>query len=229
MWHAEGEPARHMSLYYQAIVLHAVSRDTSIFESPCIYLQLDSEHKIASSSSSSNGSATGASASVAASGDGSAPMDVYASAAVAGSSGEGARESEDDGDDDEEVEDEMQELRLVPVGPEPDGAGIDSALDRMFEALSECAALNPDLDADDDDDDDDCDGEDEGEFHGDELAMRMDDSLSPEALLESASPAQLAMLARYDALLDALPTEDAAQPMTNADGRYDDPDEDAGE
>ena len=36
------------SLYYQAIVMHAVSRDTTSFHSPCIYLQLDAGHRIAS-------------------------------------------------------------------------------------------------------------------------------------------------------------------------------------
>lgn len=35
---------RGFSLFYPAIVMHAVSRDTSDFHSACIYMQLDSTH-----------------------------------------------------------------------------------------------------------------------------------------------------------------------------------------
>ena len=48
-----------------------------------------------------------------------------------------------DDDDDEEEDEESQEVRIVPLDPEPDG-GMDPALDALFEALSACAALNPD-------------------------------------------------------------------------------------
>ena len=96
-------------------------------------------------------------------------------------------------------------------GAEADG-GMDAALDRIYEALSECAALNPDPDASDDEESE---GEGEGEEEDDEL-------LDPQALLGSqATPEQLAMLARYDAMIEA----SGGVPMDNADGRYDDPEE----
>ena len=183
------------SLYYQAIVMHAVSRDTASFHSPCIYLQLDEGHTIASTTANRSDGAKPKAAE-----DGGAPMDV-----------EGGEEASEE---DEEDEDEAaQELRLVPIAyAEAGDATLDAALDRLFEALSECAALNPDPDDSGDDDGDD------GFFFDGEGGGGEDASL-----IEGATPAQMAMLARYDAMLEA----SAAQSGAADDGRFDDPDDDA--
>ena len=172
------------SLYYPAIVMHAVSRDTTgSFTRPCIYLQLDGGHKLdLGASHHGNGSSNGHAA---------APMDVCDSR---GGSAPGAEDEEDEDEEDEEA----QELRLVPLDPDTDG-GMDAALDRLFEALSECAALNPDPGAE-----------------GEEGEEEYEDGEGEEG---DATPEQLAMLARYDAMLDAS--------SGNTDGRYDDPDEQA--
>ena len=119
----------------------------------------------------------------------------------AGDDGAAWDEDEDDDEDEEdedEEDEEAQELRLVPLDPDTDG-GMDAALDRLFEALSECAALNPDPGAE-----------------GEEGEEEYEDGEGEEG---DATPEQLAMLARYDAMLDAS--------SGNTDGRYDDPDEQA--
>ena len=112
-------------------------------------------------------------------------------------------------------------MRVVPVGGE---GGLDATLDRLFEALSACAALNPDADADDDSDDDVEVGaaEAEGEGGYDEEAATALDPLAIEQLLDTSSldPAQLAMLQRYDAMLDASGGVPAF--ADEADGRFDD-------
>ena len=217
-WQPEGSAAAQgFSLFYQAIVMHAVSRDTNSFHSPCLYLQLDAEHKVAGS-----GSLTAAAA--APNGNGAtAPMDVCDPQAANGNgAAAGATDCSDEEEDDEdEDENEAQELRVVPLGAEADGAGIDAALDRLFEALSACAALNPDPD-DSEDDDETFAGEEgeEGEEYADGAVVGIDgfaEGDDPQALLDGASPAQLAMLARFDAMLDA-----SGNPV---DGRFDDPDD----
>ena len=197
--------------------MHAVSRDTSTFPSHCIYLQLDAQHKL-------DGNETRAA-------NGTAPMDVSAghSAGTAGAGatgdviegqGEGQGEEEEDDNDDA-----PQEVRLLPH--DLSGDALSGALDGLFEALSECAALNPDdgdelLDDDDDDDDDD---------GGAALLLAASQGaegfVDPQAFLHGATPAQLAMLDRYDAMLDE--SDVVAQVhelrVDNSDGRFDDPDD----
>mmetsp|Transcript_30432 Transcript_30432/g.78935 ORF Transcript_30432/g.78935 Transcript_30432/m.78935 type:complete len:190 (+) Transcript_30432:176-745(+) len=181
--------------------MHAVSRDTSSFPRPCIYMQLAAEHKF------KDDRPTRA----------FAPMEVGASAA------NGVNE-DDSEEEEEEEEDQPQEVRLVPLGVE--GEPLSAALDSLFQALSECAALNPDDDCDDGEDD-------EGESDDGGAALLLAASQGAEgfvdtqAILNGATPAQLAMLERYDAMLDASAVETGvgALQMDNGDGRFDDPDE----
>lgn len=42
IWTSASQPEAALGLRYQQIVMHAISRDTSSFPRPCIYLQLDS-------------------------------------------------------------------------------------------------------------------------------------------------------------------------------------------
>ena len=115
-------------------------------------------------------------------------------------------DSEQDGDEDD---DETQEVRLVPLGAEGDSA-LDAVLDHLYEALSECAALNPDPDdgSDDEDDyefDEGADGLGRGHagrglVGGNGGCQWMDRSPEPSSW---ATPAQRAMLERYDAMLEA--------------------------
>jgi nucleotide-sensitive chloride channel 1A len=103
--------------------------------------------------------------------------------------------------------DEMTELRLVPTDP--------SALDDVFNTMSECAAMNPD--DDDDDDDDGGGGGGGGGFYYDEAAVANGAGAAERA----------AALARLDALLvtdgDAGDAVDAA--IANDPGRFEDDDE----
>ena len=200
-----GVEARGFSLYYQAIVMHAVSRDTGGGFPPCIYLQLDDQHKLdlGGAASQANGHAAVA-----------APMDVC---------DEGGAAAEESEDDEESEDEEAQEVRLVPLAPEESDGGVDPALDRLFAALSECAALNPDAaeEGDDDEEEGEEEEEEEGVYGGAALAL---DPADAQALLSGASTDQLAMLARYDAMLEA---SGSLPPTANSDGRYDDPDEPA--
>jgi len=200
--------ARGFSLYYHAIMMHAVSRDTSgSFARPCIYLQLDGEHRLDLAAAAPPAAATNGDA---------APMDISGVEAA-------------DDDDDEEEDEESQEVRIVPLDPEPDG-GMDPALDALFEALSACAALNPDPGDEGGEEEDE---EEEDEFDDPEdddgAVVGLSGADAQQALLAAASPDQLAMLARYDALLEESETAAAVGTMAvadNSDGRYDDPDDD---
>lgn len=213
-WQAEGAQ-QGFSLAYQSIVMHAVSRDTSSFHSPCLYLQIDAEHKISGSRAGANTISSNGT---------SVPMDLSDGGGAAAAVADGATKEEDESEDDED-EEAPQELRLVPVGAETDGAGIDVAIDRLFDALSACAALNPDPDDSEDEDE----GTFAGEFEGEDGAVLGIEGFEagddPQAMLAGASPAQLAMLARFDAMLEAQesghPSGGMAAPQ-NDDGRFDD-------
>lgn len=197
MWRPEGSGLRGFSIAYQSIVMHAVSRDTAGFHSACIYLQLDADDKIDVSEPPTNGSAT------------PQPMET-----------DGGEESEADDEDDEDA---AQEVRVVPVGGE---GGLDATLDRLFEALSACAALNPD--AADGDESDEFEPIEVGGAPADEYSDDAATALDPRALQEmldtsSLEPAQLAMLQRYDAMLEA---SGGVPAVDNTDGRFDDADDD---
>ena len=203
-----GVEARGFSLYYQAIVMHAVSRDTGGGFPPCIYLQLDAEHKLdlgvtAAEARAMNGNGHAA----------AVPMDVCDAGAAAEEDGE----EDDDASEDEEA----QEVRLVPLAPDETDGGMDPALDRLFGALSECAALNPDEDDEGEEEEEGEGEEEEGDEAVDGDAAVALDPAGMQALLAGASPDQLAMLARYEEMLEASGT----LPVSNTDGRYDDPDE----
>ena len=161
------------SLFFQAIAMHAVSRDTSDFPHPCLYVQLDPEQNISEVSDALR--------------QGSGP----ASKRQRHESGSAA----DDLDEDEEEDVDYQEMRLVPAD------GADAALDAMFKAMSDGAAANPDPGDDEDDEDD------EGGFYTNE-----------DELLAGVSSQQLSMLERYEGMLNA-------QPAADADGRFDDAEE----
>ena len=115
------------SLFFQAIAMHAVSRDTDDFPHPCLYVQLDPEQNISEVSDALR--------------QGSGPASKRQR--------QGADGAADDLDEDEEEDIDYQEMRLVPAD------GADEALDAMFKAMSEGAAANPDPGDDDDDDEDD--------------------------------------------------------------------------
>ena len=166
------------SLFYQAIAMHAISRDTTDFPHPCLYVQLDAEQNISEVSEALR--------------QGSGPVTKRQRHEGASGDADGGEE-----DEDEEVVD-YQEIRLVPAVPS------DSALDAMFKAMSEGAALNPDPD----------DGEGEGEDDEGGFYTNEDE------LLAGVSSQQLSMLERYDQML-ALPADAA-----DADGRFDDAEED---
>ena len=61
VWLPEGSTteAKGFSLFYPAIVMHAVSRDVSDFHSPCLYMQLDAEQSFGELASSDERSAGG--------------------------------------------------------------------------------------------------------------------------------------------------------------------------
>ncbi|KAJ1562640.1 hypothetical protein HK405_009638 [Cladochytrium tenue] len=127
------------SVDYPSILIHAIARAGSdpLEPRPCIYCQLDGLNVRAEglpatsngggSTPSSNGVGRGAS-----------------NAALTGTGD--TREDEDEFDDDDDGE-PTYEMRIVP-----DDSG---ALEAIFLALSECAALHPDMDVDPDDGDDD--------------------------------------------------------------------------
>ena len=196
------EAAAHgFSLFYPAIVMHAVSRDTEGFPRPCVYLQLDAEQNISEVASLARGDGGRAAkrqkpAAAATGGE---------AAAAAAGGGDDAGDDDDDDDDDDDGDD-AEELFLVPCEG-ADAPPPTQALDTIYEALCACAALNPDLDAEDDDDDDDDEG---GVF------------FDHEQVLAGATSEQLSMLDRYDALL-------AAGGGGGDDGRFDDPEDDGEE
>merc|ERR1719424_1075526 len=105
------------SLYYQAIAMHAVSRDTSDFPHPCLYVQLDAEQNIS---------------------------EVSEALRQGGGPANGVKRQRGGGESDEPADEaeplDYQEVRLVPAAPS------DATLDAMFKAMSEGAALNPDPD-----------------------------------------------------------------------------------
>lgn len=147
-------------------------------------------------------------------------------------------------------EGDAPEVRLVPIDVDEASGGIDGSLERLFQALSEGAALNPDEDESEEEDEA---GFDMSGFYTAEYAFLVHEGNAgdlacshPIALktsrqihqtkslvstsrstfmengqeaaisMDGATTEQLAMLARYDAMLEA---------SNNADGRFDDPDE----
>jgi len=196
-------------------VMHAVSRDKSQFHSSCLYLQLDGEQSLRE--------LTGSREPVATASEGEA-MDtgghVNGNGAVAGA--EEAGKEEEAAADDEEADEPLEEVRLVPIDAKEEEGGLDAALEALFKALSDGAALNPD----DDDDDDEGDGffsaESFAEGEGGGNVLEITNGFGTEQMLslEGATPEQLAMLERYDQML-----EQSGSLQVNNDGRYDDPEE----
>ena len=104
------------SLFYQAIAMHAVSRDTSDFPHPCLYVQLDAEQNISEVSEALR--------------QGGGPANGVKRQRGGGEADEPAEEAEDEA---EPVD--YQEVRLVPAAPS------DATLDAMFKAMSEGACV----------------------------------------------------------------------------------------
>jgi hypothetical protein len=198
--------------------MHAVSRDTSSFHSPCIYLQVEAKGRFSSATQGSSA-------------NGTAAMDTSGSHAngSGGHDSSGATHDDDSEQDGDEDDDEAQEVRLVPLGAEGDSA-LDAVLDRLYEALSECAALNPDPDDGSDDEDDYELDEGADGLQGVVSLEGLEDAsgwIDPQSLLAGATPAQRAMLERYDAMLEASELETRVDTLRvdNSDGRFDDAEE----
>jgi hypothetical protein len=214
---AEQQPGGlcHFSLYFPAIAMHAICRDTSDFRAPCIYLQLDPEQnlggltfmgesapRMTGDGAAANGGPNGHECKRQRGGADDAGAEGASGSAAApdGMDDDEGEDGEEDDDDEDEDEDETwQEIRFVPEVAEGGAEAADAALGTIFSALCECAALNPDEDASDDE------GEEEEMF----------DMGNPEEALASATESQLSMLERYDAMLDS----------AAGDGRFDDADE----
>ena len=150
-------------------------------------------------------------------------MDVGTNGAAGVSPEDDDDDDDDDNDDDGDDELETQEVRLVPLDV---AGGLDAALDGLFEALSACAALNPDEDESESEEDDGGDAED-GVERLDGIDG-MEGMMDAQSFLAAATPSQLAMLDRYDAMLDASSVETGVGNLIvdNRDGRYDDADDD---
>ena len=195
--HAAPGALCRFSLYYQAIAMHAICRDTSDFEVPCVYLQLDAEQDLGRLTFMGVGG--GASAGADGNGHGSDHQGKRQRATDGEDSEEAAGGTDDDGDEGEaEADDEYehdatwQEMRLVPAAADGQTGGpaeADASLEAMYAALCECAALNPD--------------------EGDEGNEDEDDGMpaygavgDAEALLAVATSEQLSMLERYDRTIE---------------------------
>ncbi|KAL1528437.1 hypothetical protein AB1Y20_009784 [Prymnesium parvum] len=204
IWVPEGDAvgSSAFSLYYPAIVMHAISRDTSDFPSACIYMQLDGEQRFGGIATGANGAESAG-----------VPMDTGSAVGEVNSHTSGNDDDDENNDDEGEADgNEAHEVRLVPVDVDESSGGLDGALERLFKALSEGAALNPDEDPSDEEDDA---GFDMSGFY---TAESFAEDGQPQALsMEDATPEQLAMLERYGAMLEA---------SANVDGRFDDPEED---
>lgn len=172
VWIPEGASTedKGFSLFYPAIAMHAVSRDVSDFHSPCLYLQLDAEQSFGFRDREAlngpevrlrprtlGGARFGWARVVSrhtpnrsrpacpACEQAALPMDTgNVAGAAEGHVAEEEDGEEEDGKDDAADEDDTQEVRLVPVDVGELEGGLDGALDRLFQALSEGAALNPD-------------------------------------------------------------------------------------
>ena len=194
--------------------MHAVSRDTTTFPEPCVYMQLAAHSKIQMSVTHSGTMDLGGENGM----DGS-PRNATAadsgSQLVARVDGDMRAEGMSNADNgDHYTEDEPQELRIVPLDVASDS--MDTALDQLFQALSDGAALNPDpLDSESDNDDY------ANDMNGDDTdAALFDSNITP----LDATPAQQAMLDKYDAMLgDSFDHAMENLGVGNDDGRFDDP------
>jgi len=145
VWVPEAPGARGLSgfsLFYPAIVMHAVSRDTSAFPHACLFMQLDPEQNIGElASAQTTPQPRGAKRTRVANGGGSAE-------GLVNGNGEAAEAAHEEGDDESEGEGEeeagWEDIRLVPAGEASEAAAGGDALERIYAAMSECAALNPD-------------------------------------------------------------------------------------
>jgi len=168
------------SLFYPAIAMHAVCRDTSSFPHACIFMQLDPEQNIGELASAQPRPSVPAS-----------KRTRTGNGAAAGEA-EGGEEAEEE---EEEEEPGWEDLRLVPAG-EAEAASDNNpdVLDVIYAALCECACLNPDPR-----DEADSEGEEgeEGMVAGDGVLFTSPDSLSSMTLQQAAA------LDRFDAMLDA--------------------------
>jgi nucleotide-sensitive chloride channel 1A len=168
------------SLFYPAIVMHAVCRDTSTFQHPCIFMQLDPEHNLGELASAL-----------------AKPRDPASKRTRTGN-GAPAQASEEEGEEEEgEEEDEepgWEDLRFVPAGESPVGSDNNAdALDVIYDAMCECACLNPDPRNGDDSEGEE--GE-EGMEAGDGVLFTHPDALASMTLQQAAA------LDRFDRLLD---------------------------
>jgi len=173
---AQARGVSGFSLFYPAILVHAVSHDTSDFSHPCIYMQLDPEQNLGELASAIESAEQA---------DPRASKRARSTEEEQQVTGEGEGE-EDDDEDDEDEDETWQEVRLVPaMEADGDGAATDATLDAIYKALCDGAALNPDPDEE---------GEEEEEEGG--VYFNSEESLA------AATSAQLSMLERYEGMLD---------------------------
>ena len=212
VWNAETAGSPRLTLFYRDVLMHAVSHDTSSFHSPCVYMQVEGGSLPAVASSAGNG-------------HGTQPMEVGADAVTGreGKDGAGGDDGGDDDDDDDDDGEAVHEVRLVPLLQEGSGSE-EAALEAIYNALSECAALNPEND--DDDSDEWCGVEEDDGAIISGMAEIGGDGEAPMDR-EHMTSEQLAMLDRYDAMLDDASTQAAMAATHNEDGRFDDAEDDA--
>lgn len=143
VWHSLASTEVGYAISFRSIGMHAVSRDTSSFPQACVYLQIDGEEPTNDDGSDEDDTA-----------EGETKMN------------------------EEQALASVEEVRLVPAGmltegvprestlcgsyglpvvPSDKAVGTDYAeeaqLDEIFQAMCDCAALNPDDEGDTDDDD----------------------------------------------------------------------------
>lgn len=176
---AQARGVSGFSLFYPAIVMHAVCRDTSTFPHPCIFMQLDPEHNLGELASAL-----------------ARPRDPTSKRTRTGNGAPAqASEGEEEGEEEEEGEPSWEDLRFVPAGESPVGSdNTADVLDVIYDAMCECACLNPDPR-----DGDDSEGEEgeEGMAPGDGVLFTSPDALASMTLQQAAA------LDRFDSLLDA--------------------------
>jgi len=139
-WSKDGE-TRGISLDYPHICIHAVSRDTSAFPHPCLYLMLD--YKL----------------------EDAIDMNSFSPIATIQGVGLGADNGHDINDDEDEENDSqtaMTELHFVPTGQQEI-----NVLETMYKALNQCQLLHPDPEDEVEEDEEDIE-EEEGEYEIDE-------------------------------------------------------------
>jgi len=138
---------RGFTLPYPTISMHAISRNTSNFSRPCIFMILDSpEEKPSGCETNVSRFAEKMAACDLKSESTASKTESAASGGSEGGGHNGSTREGSEGEDDDEEQSRSTEVRFVP-------ADVDS-LEPMYQALSECQALHPDANESFSDEDD---------------------------------------------------------------------------